>query len=79
MVMLVPPGVGRRKRDLDEEHHYQSCNSNQAFLQANSTHFSLTHCNQTLVNITYDKPLTDEFLEEIPLGIGKKHALKKYD
>ena len=69
MVMLVPPGVGRRKRDLDEEHHYQSCNSNQAFLQANSTHFSLTHCNQTLVNITYDKPLTDEFLEEIPLGI----------
>ena len=32
MVMLVPPGVGRRKRDLDEEHYYQSCNSNQAFL-----------------------------------------------
>ena len=74
MVMLVPPGVGRRKRDL---HQYDACNSNQAYLQANSTHFSLTHCNETLANITYDKPITDKFLEEIPLGIGKKHALKK--
>ena len=64
MAMLVPPGVGRRKRDSAAT----NCNSNQAFLHANETYLSLSHCNQTIFDVHYPF-LNDRFMEEIPLGI----------
>ena len=64
MVMLVPPGVGRRKRDATENF----CYSNKAFLQVNMTNMALKYCDEFLFNITY-QPLNKEFINEIPLGI----------
>ena len=61
--MMVPPGVGRRKRDNNDFNIYDK-----TMLTANNSHLTLTHGNDLLHQMPYPS-LNSEFLEEIPLGI----------
>ena len=61
--MLVPPGVGRRKRDLDGD-----LTLGETRLVANNSHLSLKHGEILLYQKQFPE-LNAEFLEEIPLGI----------
>ena len=61
--MFTPPGVGRRKRDGD-------ISLGETRLIANNTYLSLKHGETLLYQKQFPK-INAEFLEEIPLGIGK--------
>ena len=61
MVMLVPPGVGRRKRDAD-------------ILEVSKLHLNFTHLNlvnpvEEITSTRLPDQISDDFLNEIPLGI----------
>ena len=61
-VMMVPPGVGRRKRE-------STINSTSSFLSTNSTHLSLNIDTKEVLMTKLPTGNFQDFIEEMPLGI----------